>query len=134
MNALAPTISSLISGLLPWLQDDPDDDRARPLSRSDAVRRQSRSPSLSPFWSSRVDLLSFLRQNIASFSLDLKLRPSFANDVTLFIGVSPAIYAIAFSSIKVWNNGKWVCIHQFEACDVLVDFTLPRVFVFFEML
>lgn len=133
VTSLAPTVSTLISSLLPWLDSSESSHRSRSLERSDAVRRSNRSPSLSAFWRSRPQFYVFLQQNWSTFSPEPKGRPTFGPEVTKLADVPPAIYSIAWAGIKVWEGGKWTSVHVFDSIDLMISFPLPKAPLYFEM-
>lgn len=133
-SLIAPDVETLIYGLMPWLDrpnERDDNDRSRSLSRSGAIRRRVRSPSLSPFWQSVPDVYSFFQLNFSLFARALKARPKLREPPS-FLEVG--VYFISCRGLRIWNDGTWITIRMFDSIDVITSFPLTEHNLYFEIL
>lgn len=124
MNLLASSPALLVEQLMPWLEDR----EARPLSRSNAVR-VTRSPSMSPFWTSHQPLYRLLQGNFSRLSENLLRAPTIRSDV----GLSKHLYCLNQAGLRSYRDGSWVFVRRFDALDLLVSFPLRATMLYFRI-
>jgi hypothetical protein len=130
---LAPTLGEWFSRYVA-LFEPLSDDRSRSLSRSSAVRRHRRDPSMSPFWTENAQFYDFVKHSFSSFSSQLALRPKLMPSMDFSPAFPPGTYSLSSHGIRFWRAKAWITVREFDSIDLLVDFGLRSELLYFSIL